>query len=351
MNIVHIVPTAGWAGSEKIAFSFAIHQAFNHKVAVVVKTGPGFSARFYRDKLPANVNLIVINPSLKTQQEINRFVKASLEFVPDIIHAHLSLGCRIAKSMKSPDNVIIGHMHIRFFALQFKEMDAVVAVSPWQLDDVPAWYQGKKRLVCNFISNNWQKTVVDLFRFRKRFYIEKSDYIIGTVSRLHIEKGIDTLIKAFIKSDLKNAKLVIVGDGPDAEKLRVMASGQDNIIFTGFLDDAAQFMAAFDLYVSTSRADSFGLSVLEAISQDVPVLASATYGSKDIFGDSAQLFEIDDCRALAEKLKDARNQKLRNNVFIDAFDEKSSNAELISFYKEILEEKFSIPTENCPLVA
>ena len=351
MNIVHIVPSAGWAGSEKIAFSFAIHQAFNHKVAVVVKTGPGFSAGFYRDKLPANVNLIVINSSLKTQQEINGFVKASLDFVPDIIHAHLSLGCRIAKSLRSPGNVLIGHMHIRFFAVQFKEMDAVVAVSPWQLDDVPSWYQGKKKLICNFISNNWPKTVVDIVRFRKRFYIEESDYIIGTVSRLHIEKGIDTLIKAFIKSDLKNAKLVIVGDGPDAEKLRIMAGGRDNIIFTRFLDNAAQYMAAFDLYVSTSRADSFGLSVLEAVSQEVPVLASATYGSKDIFGESAQLFEIDDYVTLAEKLKDAWNQKLRNTVSIDAFNEKSSNVELISFYDEILGEKFSISTENCPLVA
>lgn len=351
MKILHVVPTAGWAGSERIAFSFAAYQSLHHRVAVVVKNGPGFSDLFYRNKLPSNVQIIAIDQNLKSQQEINAFVRKSLEFVPDIVHAHLSLGCRIAKSLKTSSNVLIGHMHVRFFALQFKEMDAVVAVSPWQMEDIPVWYQGGKKLVRNFVADRKGCKGVDIGRFKRRFYIDASAYVIGTVGRLHIEKGIDTLIKAFMKANIKQSRLLIIGDGPAAEKLRSLAGGHPDIIFTGFLDNASDYMSAFNLYVSPSRADSFGLAVLEALAQDVPVLASATYGSRDMLGNSDRIFEIDNHDELACKLKMAFSSKLKNPVPVGEFDEQMSNQSLLDFYEKLLSVRMGVASETCQLTA
>ncbi|MEB5967045.1 glycosyltransferase [Comamonas testosteroni] len=346
MKILHIIPSANWAGTEKIAFSFANYQSQFHEVVIVIRTGNGFDRSFYQKKINEGIELLEIPSSIKSQAEINRYVARNLKFSPDIIHGHLGLGCKIASFLKTPDNICIGHLHIRFFAIHFQDMDAVVAVSPWQLRDIPEWYRGEKYLVWNFLPKEEDATHVEMSRFKKRYYISNNDYVIGTVARLHIEKGIDTLIRAFIEAGIPDAKLVIIGDGSHDDYLRELAEGRDDIVFTGFVDSASKYMKLFDLYVSASRADSFGLSVLEALSRDVPVIASATYGSKDILGNSDNIFDIGDYRGLSCKMKKASINGLRQNVDLTRFSEDNSNYELLNFYEYMIEKlRASFPTD------
>jgi glycosyltransferase involved in cell wall biosynthesis len=360
MKILHLVPTCGWAGTEKIAFSFANYQSVNNDVTIAVKTNSSFNLKFYRNKICSRVSLIEVPEDADTPAKIKKIISENSPDGFEVIHGHLSLGCRAAQLMKRASNVCIGHMHIRFFSLQFKGLDAVIAVSPWQIDDVPKWFDGKVKLIPNFVVEEPKASDAELDKFKRRFYIKNTDFVIGTVSRLHIEKGIDTLIRAFKMLDVEGCKLVVVGEGGYAEKLMALAKGCDNIIFTGFLNDASRYMSAFNLYVSPSRADSFGLSVLEALVYGVPVIASDTFGSRDIFGSRERLFSAENEFELSSLLYDAFIGRAIEVPDISMFDENRSNHSLLAFYCElfdgILPEKIdsdiSIPNlttgDGCP---
>ena len=102
------------------------------------------------------------------------------------------------------------------------------------------------------------------------------------LSRLHPKKGIDVLIEAFLslvqQEKFSSWRLVIAGDGPDdyVSKLKGMAAGSDNIIFTGWLDGEAKdsMLSSASLLALPSRQENFGLCVMEALSRSVPVLVS-----------------------------------------------------------------------------
>jgi glycosyltransferase involved in cell wall biosynthesis len=112
-------------------------------------------------------------------------------------------------------------------------------------------------------------------RVRAQFGIAPDTFVIGTLGRLDPNKRIDLVIEAALPMLGERCKLLIIGRGEaqaqvEATVTRLGAS--DHVIFGGFQSDASAMMAAFDLYVSASVQETFGLSVLEAIASGLPVL-------------------------------------------------------------------------------
>lgn len=340
MNIVHIVPTGAWSGSEKIAFSFVNYlsglQGFNSYIAV--RTNNIFDISFYKEKLNDAVKIIDIPSSLTGAKAIADHIHKYCESEGNrinIAHGHLGLGCRISACL-SEDVYRIGHMHIRFFTPQFKDLDAVVAVSEWQLKDVPNWYKGDVYLVPNFIESFESLNKEELITFKRKCYIKENDFIFGVISRLHIEKGVDLAIEAFKLIDIENMKLVIVGDGIHAKYFKEMAQDDPRIIFTGFISNASNYMKHLDCLVSPSRADSFGLSVLEGLYSRIPVISTSTLGSVDIMKCDPLLCNMDDIKELSEKMvKVYKGQK--NTCEFENYTMINSCTKMVSIYSDVLE--------------
>ena len=101
-----------------------------------------------------------------------------------------------------------------------------------------------------------------------------------TVSRLAKEKSVDRLInnqKELLKR-YPNMKLLIVGDGPDIDKLKMQACSlniSNNVIFTGKvpLEEIPIYYQLGDVFVTASKSETQGLTVVEAISSSLPVVA------------------------------------------------------------------------------
>lgn len=345
MNIVHIVPTGAWSGSEKIAFSFANYlsrlQGVNSYIAL--RTNKVFDFSFYEEKLDEGIKIIDIPASLTGAKAISEYISKYCRDEGDMIdiaHGHLGLGCRVSACF-SEDVYRIGHMHIRFFTSQFKGLDAVVAVSEWQLNDVPQWYTGDVYLVPNFIDGLQDLNANELMAFKRRCYIHESDFVFGVISRLHFEKGVDLAIDAFKLIDIQNTKLVIIGDGIHAKHFKKLSQEEARIIFTGFISNASNYMKHLSCLISPSRADSFGLSVLEGLYSGVPVISTSTMGSIDIMNGDPLLCEIDNVEALAEKMVDAyKGQK--NTCEYKKYNMLSSCKKMTSIYSSVLES-----SKNC----
>jgi glycosyltransferase involved in cell wall biosynthesis len=134
------------------------------------------------------------------------------------------------------------------------------------------------------------KLVEDL---RKRYSVERRRVAV-TVNHLHPRKRVDLFLRAVQEAAMlvPEGIALVVGGGPEREALERLAAelgmeiGKD-VVFTGAVPEE-ELPAHFELghvYVHTGREESFGLSVIEALSAGVPVVAVAEGGPCDTVQD------------------------------------------------------------------
>jgi len=107
---------------------------------------------------------------------------------------------------------------------------------------------------------------------------EESDIVFA--GRLIKDKNVDVLIKAIslIKREISDIKCIIIGDGPEKEKLMKLAKElrvENNVKFAGFLenhDDVIAYMKSSKVFVLPSTREGFGIVALEANACGLPVV-------------------------------------------------------------------------------
>jgi glycosyltransferase involved in cell wall biosynthesis len=105
---------------------------------------------------------------------------------------------------------------------------------------------------------------------RKRLEVS-NNFVVGYHGRLSKEKNIKLLVDSFnaFKQSHPNAKLLVLGDGPEKKSLR----GED-IISPGFVSDPERYLRAMDAYLFLSKTETSALALMEAIASGVPVVAT-----------------------------------------------------------------------------
>jgi glycogen(starch) synthase len=131
---------------------------------------------------------------------------------------------------------------------------------------------------------------------------------IGYVGRLTPQKRPDLLVRAFDRMRL-TADLVIVGDGPERERIRQLVAtsrAADRITMTGFVEHTAvpAVLASLDLLVLPSAYEEMGSILVEAMAAGLPVVASQVGGIPDVVhdGETGLLVPPGDVAALAAAL-------------------------------------------------
>ena len=151
---------------------------------------------------------------------------------------------------------------------------------------------------------------------------EHTGICVGTVARLAPQKGVEHFIHAaaLVKKKYRSAKFVIVGVGPFRYWLETMAQQygvKDSIEFMGFRSDALSIAAGFDVFALTSMRETFGMALVEAMSQGVPVVASNVGGVPEIVDGSSTglLAEPGNAEDIAEKIcRLLEDQKLAGEI-------------------------------------
>lgn len=113
---------------------------------------------------------------------------------------------------------------------------------------------------------------------RKKFKLENS-FVIGNVGRLHFQKNqlymLDLLKKIIVS--MPNAKLVLVGEGPDKEKIIEKIKHlklEKNILLVGAQHDMQAWYSSFDLFLFPSVFEGLSVALLEAQANGIPIVSS-----------------------------------------------------------------------------
>jgi len=141
----------------------------------------------------------------------------------------------------------------------------------------------------------------------------KSDCLtIGYCGRLREVKGVHVLLDAFAKArksrPAANLQLVIAGSGETADALAAQADSlgvSQHIEWLGLIEDTRQFFRSLDMYVQPSFAEGLPNSVMEAMVEQQPVIASDIGGNNDLVEHeySGLLFPAGDADTLAQQIE------------------------------------------------
>jgi len=157
-------------------------------------------------------------------------------------------------------------------------------------------------------------TVPDDARERRIRLVRRDDYLLF-VGTAEPRKGLDTLLDALSEPALLDRTLVVVGPpgwgGVDVRQEAEVRGIGDRVTVTGRVDDAdlAALYAGASLVVMPSRAEGFGLPVLEAMTLGVPVVTSDDPAMREVGGAATQVFPVGDptalCAVIERVLSDA----------------------------------------------
>jgi len=141
------------------------------------------------------------------------------------------------------------------------------------------------------------------------------DFLMCYPGTLNWHQGLDVAIAAvaLLRERAPRLKLLIVGDGPEREKLKALVQAEhleDRVELRGFtpIEEVAEIMNSIDLGVVPKRKNSFGdqafsTKIMEFMSKGVPVIASRTTIDEYYFNDRIlQFFESGDAQDLAAKI-------------------------------------------------
>jgi glycosyltransferase involved in cell wall biosynthesis len=156
---------------------------------------------------------------------------------------------------------------------------------------------------------------LSIFRQRPRQDTATNDFVMCYPGTLNSHQGLDIAIEAvsLLRDQVPNLRFLIIGDGPDREKLKNMVRErnlEECVFLKGFIpmELVAEVLSTVDLGVVPKRSNSFGneafsTKTMEFMAMNVPVIVSRTRIDEYYFSDQmVQFFESDNAADLATKI-------------------------------------------------
>lgn len=184
----------------------------------------------------------------------------------------------------------------------WKRADRLVCVSNSLKEHYSKWFASPKlEVIYNGISAPDESIVADdnIIQIIKKF---KSDgfRVLGCAGILTRRKGIDSALQLI--ANKPDFALIIIGDGKESPVLKNMARKlkiTERCFFTGFREGASIYFKYFDLFLMPSRSEGFGLTLIEAVQQKVPVVCSDLEVFNELMNNNeVTFFKSDDMSSL-----------------------------------------------------
>jgi glycosyltransferase involved in cell wall biosynthesis len=134
--------------------------------------------------------------------------------------------------------------------------------------------------------------------------------IVIAVGRLVADKGFRFLVRAFARVEYPQARLIILGKGPDLAFLRAEAARlkiAERVEFAGYVSDTNAYLSRARCFVSPSYFESFGLAIVEALDYGIAVVTTDSGGPKEILNSEGlgKIVPVGDEKAMADAITES----------------------------------------------
>jgi glycosyltransferase involved in cell wall biosynthesis len=152
-------------------------------------------------------------------------------------------------------------------------------------------------------------TEEDRISYRFHMGIKENEILIGTIANLREIKNIPLFINMASKIHKKypNTRFVIVGDGPERNKVTRMISNyalEDAIMLVGQQRNVMPYLCAMDIGILCSKSESLSNSIIEYMAAGLPCVVSDVGGNSEAIGKRCgYLFKSDDIEDFIKKIE------------------------------------------------
>ena len=292
MKVLHVITVLDVGGTELQLRSVVQHSRHDCEVVTLLNTGP------VADMLRSD-GVRVRNLGMTSNKQISvlpRLYRLMRDGRYDVVHAHhyrSQVYARPAARLAGVPVVVstehsIGETHLdglhritpgvrALYVSTGLFSDMTIAVSPAVRRRLVRWGVPEQKLTVIPNGVDLGRVAFDIARgkqVRAEFGIGPDDYVIGVLGRLDSNKQVNLVIEAAAPMLVPGVTLLIVGKGGERARLEEMAGQHgvaDRVVFAGERNDVGAMLSAMDLLVASSREETFGLSVVEALANGLPV--------------------------------------------------------------------------------
>jgi len=340
MNILHIISSRGWGGAENSA-------AYLAKAQIEHGDNAYFFIHTFNYKLKGKLKSLDVpyftipDPERKNIFAIREIIKICAEKKIDIIHTHLATACYLGviagNYLKIPAVARINtYCGYPYYAMADRLLFAANDIKQYFLDDYfksPSFLNYKPGLAERIVNGLFGFTfkLPDLSiitsksgKTNENVPLNFADchetvkgyegfFNIGITGRVTKEKGqhhlieaIDLLLKESPFLAGKPIMMHIVGSGRNEKNLKKAVLHkriQNSVKFWGYQKDVSPFINMFDIAISYTTKEVFGLNNIEYMLMKKPCISANSGGMPELYGDTNVLVEPDNPSALKEAIK------------------------------------------------
>ena len=339
-KIIHLITTIEFGGAEKqllILASNQIKQGLNVEV-FYLKGKPELKIKF--EEVGVKVNSLLVNqPFIFQVTKFRKFIRRN----ESPVHTHLPQAELVASLACKKKNFIISRHNFepfwpnkpRLISILLSRFVASRASGGIAISNAIKNYL----LVAKEISKHFKVSVVYYgFDHNEEVLVETNkiinenlnsskDYKLGTIGRLLPTKNYPTMLNAIAKiaGVYPTVKFFIVGGGSSDQVLIKMCKDlkiEDNVIWLGRTEYIREFLAKIDLFIFASKAEGFGLVLLEAMLANKPILAANNSAIPEVLGSNYKgLFSTNDYKLLSDKIIELINDRTKSESLVSNYKE------------------------------
>jgi N-acetyl-alpha-D-glucosaminyl L-malate synthase BshA len=252
---------------------------------------------------------------------------------------------RVITTLHGTDITLVGLEPSFLPAIKFsiERSDGVTAVSRFLREKTLTNFGIEKdiEVIPNFVDiTNYKR--MDATGVRNQWAPHNEKILVHT-SNFRPVKRVQDVIRIFSEVQKRiPSKLILIGDGPDRSLCEMLCRElgiQEHVKFLGKQAEIIDLLSAADLFLMPSQSESFGLSALEAMACEVPVISSSVGGLPElnVHGVTGYIAEIGDVERMARYAVDLLKNPTKHRLFAQAARNRAiefDQVKIVTMYEE-----------------